>query len=126
MSRLNLIEKVQARKQEIKITSDNIAEILHLDIDCVNDFFNNKDVELDVIQNISNILGLDSDGNEVIDIKTLKNNRANEKALYIISLVQDTSSLEMQGLENDDLNILLQETKEQFLSGEYQNFLWES
>lgn len=46
-----------------------------------------------------NILGLDFAGNEVIDINTLKHNRAKEKALYLVSLVQDTSSLEKQGLD---------------------------
>jgi len=40
--------------------------------------------------------------------------------------VQDTSALEIQGLEDDELNNLIQETKEQFLTGKYQKNLWES
>jgi len=32
----------------------------------------------------------------------------------------------MQGLENDDINLLFKETKEQFLTGEYQKNLWAS
>jgi DNA repair protein RadC len=47
-------------------------------------------------------------------------------ALHIISLVQDTSSLEMQGLEKEHLNILIKDTKNQFLTGIYQKNLWVS
>jgi len=38
--------------------------------------------------------------------------------------VQDTSALEMQGLEKNELNVLTQDTKKQFLIGEYKHRLW--
>jgi hypothetical protein len=37
----------------------------------------------------------------VLSINELEQNRAKEKALYMVSLVQDTSSLEEQGLDNE-------------------------
>ncbi len=124
MNRLHLLQKVKTRKEEIGITLDNLSKISNLGYRTVSRFFSGDDVKLSTVEKITNILGLDFAGNEVIDIDTLKNMRAEQKALYIVSLVQDTSALEMQGLENDKLNILLQKTKEQFLTGDYQKNLW--
>jgi len=42
-------------------------------------------------------LGLDFAGNEVITLKKLKQQRAKQKALFLASVVQGTSALEMQG-----------------------------
>jgi hypothetical protein len=41
-------------------------------------------------------------------------------------LVQDTSALEMQGLEKRELDILIEDTKREFLYGAYQKNLWAS
>ena len=54
--------------------------------------------------------------NEVINIKALKEKRAEEKALYIVSLVQDTSALEMQGLESNNQRIIYLGTLSKALS----------
>ena len=77
-------------------------------------------------EKITNIMGLDFAGNETVNIETLKEQRAKVKAMYIVSLVQDTSALEMQGLESEALQSLIQDTKEQFLTGAYQKNLWAS
>jgi len=126
MTRIQLLEKVKDRRKDIGITIDNLSKVSNLGFRTVTRFFAGDDVKLSTVEKITEVLGLDFAGNEVIDIKTLKNKRAEEKALYIISIVQDTSSLEMQGLEKNEINLLLQETKEQFLTGEYQNNLWAS
>ncbi len=126
MTRLHLLEKVKTRKKEVGITYENIAKLANLGNRTVMRFFAGEDVKLSTVERVTNILGLDFAGNETIDLKTLKEQRAKEKALYIISLVQDTSALEMQGLEKNDIKKLLQETKEQFLTGEYQKNLWAS
>jgi hypothetical protein len=126
MTRLHLLKKVQERKEQIGITHDNISQLSHLGYRTVTRFFSGDDVKLSTVEKITNLLGLDFAGNETISTDTLKDKRASEKALYIVSLVQDTSALEMQGLENDDINILFEETKEQFLTGDYKNNLWAS
>lgn len=126
MTREHLLKRVKQRKKQMGLTLDNISKLSHLGNRTVTRFFNGEDVKLSTVEKVTNVMGLDFSGNEVIDIQTLKDKRAEEKALYIISLVQDTSALEMQGLESDELNILLQETKEQFLTGEYQKSLWAS
>jgi len=126
MKRVHLLEKVKNRKNQVGMTIDNISKLSALGNRTVSRFFSGEDVKLSTLEKITNILGLDFAGNEVIDIRTLRDNRAKEKAIYIVSLVQDTSALEMQGLENNDIEILISDTKEQFLTGEYQKNLWAS
>jgi hypothetical protein len=92
----------------------------------VTRFFSGEDVKLSTLEKIITVLGLDFSGNEIVDIETLRKNRAKEKAIYIVSLVQDTSTLEMQGLGKSDIKNLISDTKEQFLSGEYRKNLWAS
>lgn len=126
MTRLQLLNKVQRRKEQIGITHNNISQLSDVGYRTVTRFFSGDDVKLSTVEKITNLLGLDFAGNEIVDIDTLKEQRAKEKALYIVSLVQDTSALEMQGLEDDNLNILINDTKEQFLYGDYQKNLWAS
>lgn len=126
MTRIQLLQRVKKRKKQVGITLDNISALSNLGNRTVSRFFKGDDVKLSTVEKITNLLGLDFAGNEIVNIDTLKEQRAKEKALYIVSLVQDTSALEMQGLENNSLNSLIDETKEQFLNGDYKNTLWAS
>jgi transcriptional regulator with XRE-family HTH domain len=126
MQRVDLLTKVKIRKKQIGMTLDNISTLSKLGNRTVTRFFGGEDVKLSTLEKITNILGLDFAGNEIIDIGTLRQNRARERAIYIVSLVQDTSALEMQGLENHDIEILITDTQELFLTGEYQKSLWAS
>jgi len=126
MTRSELVVKVKARRGNVGITIDDLSKLSDVGFRTVTRFFAGDDVKLSTVEKITQVLGLDFAGNELVDIKTLKNNRAEAKALYIVSLVQDTSALEMQGLEADAIKSLIAETKEQFLSGSYQDSLWAS
>jgi transcriptional regulator with XRE-family HTH domain len=126
MTRIQLLQRVKKRKKQVGITLDNISTLSNLGNRTVSRFFKGDDVKLSTVEKITNLLGLDFAGNEIVNIDTLKEQRAKEKALYIVSLVQDTSALEMQGLEDNSLNSLIDETKEQFLNGDYKNTLWAS
>ena len=126
MNRLDVLKKVKQRKEALGLTIDNISKLSHLGSRTVARFFAEEDVKLSTLEKITTMMGLDFAGNETVDIETLKEQRAKEKAVYIVSLVQDTSALEMQGLESHALQSLIQETKEQFLTGEYQKNLWAS
>jgi predicted transcriptional regulator len=126
MQRLDILEKIIQRKKELGLTIDNIAKLAKLGNRTVTRLFAGEDVKLSTWEKITTIMGLDFAGNEVVDIETLKEQRAKEKAIYIVSLVQDTSTLEMQGLEDDAIEMLIQETKQEFLSGKYQKKLWAS
>ena len=126
MKRADLLEKVKARKKQLDITIDNISKLANLGNRTVTRFFSGEDVKLSTLEKIITVLGLDFAGNEIVDIETLRKNRAKEKAIYIVSLVQDTSTLEMQGLGKSDIENLISDTKEQFLSGEYRKNLWAS
>ena len=124
MKRLHVLERVKQRKAQIGLTLDNISKLSHLGNRTVTRFFSGEDVKLSTLEKITDIMGLDFAGNETIDIETLRDTRAKEKAIYIVSLVQDTSALEMQGLESEAIQSLIQDTKEQFLTGAYQKNLW--
>ena len=124
MKRVDLLKKVKKRKDSIGLTIDNIAKLTNLGNRTVARFFAGEDVKLSTLEKITEVLGLDFAGEELIDIETLREKRAKEKALYIVSLVQDTSSLEKQGLNNKELELLIKDTQMQFLTGEYQKYLW--
>ena len=126
MNRIHVLERVKNRKKQIGLTLDNISKLSQLGNRTVTRFFAGEDVKLSTLERITTIMGLDFAGNETVDIETLKEQRAKEKALYIVSLVQDTSALEMQGLESEAIHLLIEDTKEQFLTGAYQKNLWAS
>ena len=126
MTRLQLVQRIKRRKDQIGITIENLSALSSVGVRTLNRFFAGDDVKLSTVEKITNVLGLDFAGNEVVDIKTLKQKRAKEKALYIISLVQDTSSLEKQGLEQGVLDTFVKDTQKEFLEGNYQKNLWAS
>ena len=99
MTRQDLLHKVELRKAEVGITLENLAKLSHNGVRTVNRFFAGEDVKLSTVEKITNILGLDFAGNETISLGELKKQRAKEKALFMASLVQSTSALEMQGLD---------------------------
>ena len=124
MTRLELIKKIEDRKKQININIENLAKLSHLGARTVNRFFSGEDVKLSTIERITNLLGLDFAGNEVIPLKELEKQRAKEKALFMASLVQSTSALEAQGLEKDSLNKIIDKFEKEFLQGQYKNRLW--
>ena len=126
MKREELVHKVALRRKQLAITLENLATLSNLGYRTIARFFANEDITLSSVEKITNTLGLDFAGNEVIDAQTLKEQRAEVKALYIVSLVQDTSSLEKQGLDEKQIKKLLKDTKAEFLTGQYQKQLWSS
>ena len=104
MKRLDLIKQIIARKEQLNITIENLAKLSGLGVRTVNRVLANEDVKLSTIESITNFLGLDFAGNEIVPLEELKKQRAKEKAIFMASLVQGTSVLEMQGLDNDNIN----------------------
>jgi transcriptional regulator with XRE-family HTH domain len=124
MTRLELIQKIENRKKQININIENLAKLSNVGVRTVNRFFAGDDVKLSTIEKITNLLGLDFAGNEVIPLNQLQKQRAKEKALFMASLVQSTSALEVQGLEEDSLNKIIDKFEKEFLQGQYKNRLW--
>lgn len=124
MTRVELIQKIEDRKKQININIENLAKLSNLGVRTVNRFFAGDDVKLSTIERITNLLGLDFAGNEVVPLKELEKQRAKEKALFMASLVQSTSALEAQGLEKDSLNKIITKFEKEFLQGQYKNRLW--
>jgi len=124
MTRLKLIDNITNRKKQLNITIENLAKLSNIGIRTLNRFFAGDDVKLSTIEKITNLLGLDFAGNETVPFKKLQKQRAKEKALFMASLVQSTSALEMQGLEEDNLIGIVKKMEHEFLNGEYKNRLW--
>ncbi|PHR52937.1 MAG: hypothetical protein COA44_15820 [Arcobacter sp.] len=124
MTRLELLYLIQTRKNKINISLDNIAKLSHLGLRTVNRFFAGEDVKLSTVEKITNLLGLDFAGNEVISQEILEQKRAHEKALFLASIIQGTSALEMQGLSDGPLKKIIQKLENDLLHGPYKNTLW--
>ena len=124
MKRLELIEQIVARKEHLNITIENLAKLSGVGIRTINRLLKNEDVKLSTVEAVTNVLGLDFAGNEQISLKELEKRRAKEKALYLASIVQGTSALEMQGLEKDSINKIVAMYENEFLYGNYKNTLW--
>ena len=124
MTHLELIAKIEARRKKLNITIVNLSKLSGLGVRTVNRFFAGEDVKLSTVEQITNLLGLDFAGNEVVAFNDLQRRRAKEKALFMVSLVQGTSSLEMQGLEDDSIQKMLLNMEKEFLIGNYKNRLW--
>jgi len=124
MKRLDLIKQIIARKEQLDITIENIAKLSGLGIRTVNRVLANEDVKLSTIESITNLLGLDFAGNEIVSLEELRKQRAKQKAIFMASLVQSTSALEMQGLDSSSINKIISMYEKEFLNGEYQNTLW--
>lgn len=124
MKRIELINQIIRRKEQLGITVENLAKLSGVSIRTINRLLKNEDVKLSTIEHVTNFLGLDFAGNEQVPLSVLKQQRAHEKALFLASIVQGTSALEMQGLEDESLNAIISSYEHEFLSGSYQNTLW--
>ncbi len=124
MTHLELIAKIEARRKKLNITIVNLSKLSGLGTRTVNRFLAGEDVKLSTVEQITNLLGLDFAGNEMVTLKELQKKRAKEKALFMVSLVQGTSSLEMQGLEKNSIDTMLKNMEKEFLIGNYRDKLW--
>ncbi len=124
MRRIDLIQKIKERKEELGITVENLAKLSGIGQRTIHRLLKNEDVKLSTVEAVTNFLGLDFAGNEVLSLAALKKRRAHEKALFLASVVQGTSALERQGLESAQIDRLIAMYEEAFLTGEYQNTLW--
>ena len=124
MMRNELIERIEKRRKQLKISLGNLSKLSQLGMRTVNRFFAGDDVKLSTVESITNVLGLDFAGNEVVPFEQLQKNRAHQKAILMASLVQSTSALEMQGLEKEILEKMIAGFEQAFLSGEYKKRLW--
>lgn len=124
MTRIELINKIQNRKKQLNISIENLAKISGIGIRTLNRLFAGDDLKLSTIEKITNMLGLDFAGNETVPLEELKKQRAKEKAIFMASLVQSTSALEMQGLEQNSLEKIIHQFEQEFLNGNYKDRLW--
>ena len=124
MKRLDIIKQIVARKEQLNITIENLAKLSGVGVRTVNRVLSNEDVKLSTIERITNFLGLDFAGNEIVPLDELKKQRAKEKAILMAALVQNTSALELQGVDKNNIDNIISMYEKEFLSGDYQDTLW--
>ena len=124
MKRLDLIQQIIARKEQLNITVENLAKLSGVGVRTINRLLKNEDVKLSTVEHVTNFLGLDFAGNEQLSLYELQQQRAHEKARYLASLVQGTSALEMQGIDDENLNNIISMYEYEFLEGAYKSTLW--
>lgn len=124
MIRNQLVARIEQRRKQLKISLENLSKLSNLGMRTLNRFFAGEDVKLSTVESITNVLGLDFAGNELVSFELLQQNRAHQKALLMASLVQSTSALEMQGLEKEIVEKMIVQFEKAFLNGEYKNRLW--
>jgi len=124
MTHFELVKRIEARRKELNITIVNLSKLSGLGVRTVNRFLAGEDVKLSTVERLTNLLGLDFAGNEVVSVAQLQRRQAKEKALLMVALVQGTSSLEMQGLEKSTVSTMLKKMEQAFLTGDYKKRLW--
>ena len=124
MKRFELVKKIRKRKEDLDITIENLSKLSGLGVQTINRLLRNEDVKLSTVESITNLLGLDFAGNEIISLEEIKRVRAKEKAKFLASLVQGTLSLEMQSAEDTTMEEIVSSYEKDLLHGKYKKALW--
>lgn len=126
MIKLNLSLKYKIKRRILKlgIDLDNLEKLAGINKIEVVRFLNLDCVPKNILYKITKILGLDFYGKEIKSVKQLKKDRARFKAIRVVSMVQDTSSLEKQGLESMAIKRMIVRSEKEFLQGPYRSRLW--
>jgi len=124
MKRIELIHRIIARKEELGITIENLARLSGVGVRTINRLLKNEDIKLSTVERVTNVLGLDFAGRAHIPLKELREQRAKAKAIFLASLVQGTSTLENQGLDEENLHTIITMYENELLHGRYQDTLW--
>ena len=124
MTRYEFIEKIRQRKKEIGITVDNLAQLSGIGVRTVHRLLSGDDVKLSTVEKITETMGLDLAGNTIVPLDRLRKQRARQKARYLATLVQGTSTLEKQGLDSRGIDQIIKLFEDALLYGQYRNRLW--
>jgi hypothetical protein len=116
--------KIKRRLNKVGINSENLDKVAHINKKDVIRLLNSDFTSKDSIEKTTQILGLNSYGKEIKSVKQLRKDRARSKAIRVVSMVQDTSSLEEQGLESMAIKRMIIKTEKEFLKGPYSSRLW--
>lgn len=116
--------KIKRRLNKVGIDSKNLDKVADISKKDVIRLLNSDFTSKDSIEKTTQILGLNSCGKEIKSVKQLRKDRAKSKAIRVVSMVQDTSSLEEQGLESMSIKRMIVRTEKEFLKGPYSSRLW--
>jgi len=121
-----VLQRAKRRKEQLGVTLEQIAGHTRLGYRTIARFFAGEDVRVSTLEKITGFLGLDFNGESLVDAERLREERASQKARQLVSMVQETSALEMQGVSKEQFELLVEEAREALLHGEYRKMLWAS
>lgn len=126
MTKINpsLKYKIKRRLNEIGIDLANLNKIAEISKKDGIRLLKSDVTSKDSIEKTTKLLGLNSFGREIKTLRQLNKDRARNKAIRVVSMVQDTSSLEEQGLEAMAIKRMIVRTEKEFLKGPYSSRLW--
>lgn len=126
MTKINpsLKYKIKRRLNEIGIDLANLNKIAEITKKDGIRLFKSDFTTNDSIEKTTKLLGLNFHGRETKTLRQLNKDRARKKAIRVVSMVQDTSSLEEQGLEAMAIKRMIVKTEKEFLEGPYSSRLW--
>lgn len=126
MTKINpsLKYKIKRRLNEIGIDLANLNKIAEISKKDGIRLLKSDITSKDSIEKTTKLLGLNSFGREIKTLRQLNKDRARNKAIRVVSMVQDTSSLEEQGLESMAIKRMIIRTEKEFLKGPYNSRLW--
>lgn len=116
--------KIKRRLNEIGIDLANLNKIAEISKKDGIRLLKSDVTSKDSIEKTTKLLGLNSFGREIKTLRQLNKDRARNKAIRVVSMVQDTSSLEEQGLEAMAIKRMIVRTEKEFLKGPYSSRLW--
>lgn len=116
--------KIKRRANKVGIDLQNLYKVANLDKKDVIRLLNSEFTSKNSIEKTTQILGLNSYGKEIKSVNQLRKDRARSKAIRVVSMVQDTSSLEELGLESMAIKRMIVRTEKEFLKGPYSSRLW--
>lgn len=120
----HLCQAIKKRIKEIDVPIEKIAELSNRDKSTVLKVLHGISVPRKDIEATTQALGLSSTGRSIKNPRMVRKARARAKAIKIVSMVQSTSALEVQGLERTKINKMIIRTEREYLDGAYQSKLW--
>ena len=116
---MGIINQLEQRRQELKMSRAILAQRSGVSLPTVNRILSGKHMSasFDNVLALADQLNMEIQAVERGRSHDVRQQQAEQKAKYLVSLVQGTSALEGQGLDEQELKELVDETaKELFLT----------
>ncbi|HWL11202.1 MAG TPA: helix-turn-helix domain-containing protein [Planctomicrobium sp.] len=121
---MKLIQELESRRISLGMSRASLASRSQVSLPTVNRILSGKNqgVSLEKVISIAQALDMSLNANPLSEAKALQEREALKKAKRVVRLVQGTSAIEGQGLEDKDLQRMVRKTCQEILSSKQK--LW--